>query len=111
MSTAMQQVADDLSKEGRRGYIIPGGGSNPVGATGYVACVQEIQDQLFEKNIRIDRIVTASGSAGTDAGLVAGICGCNMNIPVVGIGVSRDPENQDPLVYNLALKTAEVGGC
>lgn len=110
MSTAMQQVADDLSKEGRRGYIIPGGGSNPVGATGYVACVQEIQDQLFEKNIRIDRIVTASGSAGTHAGLVAGICGCNMNIPVVGIGVSRDPENQDPLVYNLALKTAERVG-
>jgi len=110
MSAAMQQVDDDLSKEGRRGYIIPGGGSNPVGATGYVACAQEIQDQLFEKNIRIDRIVTASGSAGTHAGLVAGVSGCSMNIPVVGIGVSRDPENQDPLVYNLALKTAERVG-
>lgn len=110
MSAAMQQVAEDLANEGRKGYIIPGGGSNAIGATGYVACAQEIQDQLFEKNIRIDRIVVASGSAGTHAGLLAGVYGCNMNIPIVGIGVSRDPEDQDPLVYNLVRKTAERVG-
>jgi len=110
MSAAMQQIAEDLAKEGRKGYIIPGGGSNAIGATGYVACAQEIQDQLFEKNIRIDRIVAASGSAGTHAGLLAGVYGCNMNIPIVGIGVSRDPEDQDPLVYNLVRKTAERVG-
>ena len=44
------------------------------------------------------------GSTGTHAGLVAGIYGCNMNIPIVGIDVSRDPENQDPLVYDLVRK-------
>ena len=43
MMGAMRKVADALSKEGRKGYIIPGGGSNPIGATGYVACAQEIQ--------------------------------------------------------------------
>ena len=110
MAAAMQAVAEGLAKEGRKGYIIPGGGSNPIGATGYVACAEEIQAQLFEKNIRIDRMVTASGSAGTHAGLVAGVCGCNLNIPVVGIGVSRDPKDQDPLVYDLVLKTAERVG-
>ncbi|MDF1592704.1 MAG: D-cysteine desulfhydrase [Desulfobacterales bacterium] len=110
MLEAMGRVAEALAAEGRKGYIIPGGGSNPIGATGYVACAQEIQAQLFEKNIRIDRIVTASGSAGTHAGLLVGVCGCNMNIPVVGIGVSRDPKDQDPLVYDLALKTAERVG-
>lgn len=107
---AMQQVAEDLAKEGRKGYIIPGGGSNAIGAIGYVACAQEIQDQLFEKNIRIDRIVVASGSAGTHSGLLTGVCGCNMNIPVVGIGVSRDPKDQDPMVYNLVRKTVERVG-
>jgi len=107
MMEAMGQVAEALAAEGRKGYIIPGGGSNAIGATGYVACAQEIQDQLFEKNIRIDRIVVASGSAGTHAGLLTGIYGCNMNIPIVGVGVSRDPEDQEPLVYELAVKTAE----
>jgi D-cysteine desulfhydrase len=110
MLDAMNKVSEELAKEGRRGYVIPGGGSNPIGATGYVACAQEIQEQLFEKNIRIDRIVTASGSAGTHAGLLAGVYGCNMNIPIVGIGVARDPEDQDPLVYDLALKTAQRVG-
>jgi D-cysteine desulfhydrase len=106
MAAAMQKVAEDLDREGRRGYVIPGGGSNPIGATGYVACAQEIQDQLFEKNINIDRLCVASGSAGTHAGLLTGFLGCNMNIPIVGIGVSRDPENQEPLVYDLAVQTA-----
>ncbi len=110
MMAAMQKVADDLSKESRKGYIIPGGGSNPIGATGYVACAQEIQSQLFEKQIRIDRLVAASGSTGTHAGLLTGFYGCNMNIPIVGIGVSRDPKDQDPMVYDLVQKTAEWVG-
>ncbi len=107
MLAAMNQVAEDLAREGRRGYVIPGGGSNPIGATGYVACAQEIQDQLFAKGLAIDRVCVASGSAGTHAGLLTGLVGCNLNIPIVGIGVSRDPQDQEPLVYNLAVKTAE----
>jgi D-cysteine desulfhydrase len=107
MAAAMKKVADDVAREGRKAYIIPGGGSNPIGATGYAACAQEIQGQLFEKGLNIDRLCVASGSAGTHAGLLTGFYGCNMNIPIVGVGVSRDPEDQEPLVYNLALKTAE----
>jgi len=110
MTAAMQKVFDDLAREGRKGYIIPGGGSNPIGATGYVACAQEIQCQLFRMGLNIDRVVTASGSAGTHAGLVAGLFGCNMNIPVVGINVSRDKEIQENLVYALVEKlSAHVG--
>ncbi len=107
MLAAMRKVAEELGREGRKGYIIPGGGSNAIGASGYVACAQELQGQLFEKGLCIDRLCVASGSAGTHAGLVVGFIGCNMNIPIVGIGVSRDPGDQEPLVYDLALKTAE----
>ncbi len=110
LMAAMQKMADELSTIGRKGYVIPVGGSNPIGATGYVACAQEIQNQLFEKQICIDRLVVATGSAGTQAGLVTGFCGCNMNIPIVGIGVSRDPQDQEPMVYELANKTAELIG-
>ena len=107
MMAAMNSVAEDLKAEGRKGYVIPGGGSNAIGATGYVACAQEIQDQLFQMGVEIHRLCVASGSAGTHAGLLTGFIGCNMNIPVVGIGVSRDPQDQDPLVHKLAVETAK----
>jgi len=110
MTAAMQKMADDLAGEGGKGYIIPGGGSNPIGAIGYVSCAQEIQSQLFEKGIDINRLVVASGSTGTHAGLLTGFLGCNMNIPIVGIGVSRDPQDQDPMVFSLSQKTAEKVG-
>jgi D-cysteine desulfhydrase len=107
MMGAMQKVVETLDKEGRKGYIIPGGGSNPIGASGYVACAQEIQDQLFEKGLAIDRLCVASGSAGTHAGLVTGFVGCNINIPIVGVGVSRDAADQEPIVFDLACRTAD----
>jgi D-cysteine desulfhydrase len=110
MMAAMERQVEELDRAGRRGYIIPGGGSNPIGATGYVACAQEIQNQLFEKSLRIDRLVVPSGSTGTHAGLIAGFFGCNMNIPIVGIGASRDPQDQNPLVYDLVQRTAERVG-
>jgi D-cysteine desulfhydrase len=110
MAAAMNQVAEDLSREGRKGYVIPGGGSNPVGATGYVACAQEIQSQLFEKGLNIDRVVVPSGSTGTHAGLVVGFCGTNMDIPIVGIDVSRDKAEQEALVWDLVQRTgAHIG--
>ena len=107
MLQAMEKVNNELEEEGRVGYIIPGGGSNEIGATGYVACAQEIQEQLFEQGLNIDRIAVASGSSGTHAGLVSGIYGCNLNIPVVGINVSRDSEEQNPIVYKLIQKLTD----
>ena len=102
----MQGIADELGRVGRKGYVIPTGGSNPVGATGYVACAEEILAQAFEKGIRIDRVVCASGSAGTHAGLVVGFYGSNSGIPVVGINVSRKKLQQEEHVYGLATRTA-----
>lgn len=107
MQAALAQEAEALAREGRRAYLIPGGGSNPVGAVGYVACALEIGAQLFDMGLAIDRVVVASGSAGTQAGLVAGFEGANMGIPVVGINVSRDRPEQEALVFDLARRTAE----
>lgn len=106
----MGEMAEELKGQGRRAYLIPTGGSNPIGATGYVACAEEILAQSFELGIRIDRVVCASGSAGTHAGLVAGFAGANSGIPVIGINVSRKKEPQEELVYGLACRTAERVG-
>jgi D-cysteine desulfhydrase len=110
MTAAMQAAADEVAGENRKAYVIPGGGSNPVGATGYVACAEEILAQTFELGINIDRIICASGSAGTHAGLVTGFYGNNSNIPVIGINVSRPKVEQEELVYHLVQKTAEHVG-
>jgi D-cysteine desulfhydrase len=107
---AMQAVADEVAGEDRKAYVIPGGGSNPVGATGYVACAEEILSQTFDLGINIDRIICASGSAGTHAGLVTGFHGNNSNIPVVGINVSRPKDDQEELVYDLVQSTAKHVG-
>jgi D-cysteine desulfhydrase len=110
MAAAMQQVADELASEGRKGYIIPGGGSNALGGLGYVACAQELQEQFFEQGVQIDRVVVGSGSSGTHGGLLAGFLGNHINIPIVGIGVSRDPADQEPLVHKEAQAVADLLG-
>ncbi|MEY4267767.1 MAG: hypothetical protein RIS90_2302 [Pseudomonadota bacterium] len=110
MAAAMQQVADELAAQGRKGYIIAGGGSNALGGLGYVACAQELQQQFYEQDVRIDRVVVGSGSSGTHGGLVAGFIGNHINIPIVGIGVSRDPADQEPLVYKEAQAVADLLG-
>jgi D-cysteine desulfhydrase len=110
MAEAMQAVVRDLAREGRKGYIIPGGGSNAIGGLGYVACAQELQQQFFEQGVRIDQVVVGSGSSGTHGGLLAGFLGNNIQIPIVGIGVSRDPADQNPLVHREAQAVADLLG-
>jgi len=62
-----------------------------LGGLGYVACAQELQQQFFAQGVHIDRVVVASGSSGTHGGLLDGFIGNNIDIPIVGIGVSRNP--------------------
>jgi D-cysteine desulfhydrase len=102
----MGEMAEELQAQGRRAYVIPTGGSNPVGATGYVACAEEILAQSFELGVRIDRVVCASGSGGTHAGLVVGFHGSNSGIPVIGVNVSRKKGPQEDLIHGLASRLA-----
>ena len=110
MMEAMQAVAAELAALGRKAYIVPGGGSNAIGGLGYVACAQELQQQFFEQGVQIDRVVVGSGSSGTHGGLLAGFLGNHIHIPIVGIGVSRDPADQDPLVQKEAQAVADLLG-
>jgi L-cysteate sulfo-lyase len=106
MQAEMEIVAADLGKHGRRPYVIPGGGSNAVGALGYVNCAIELLNQANETGLKIDLVVHATGSAGTQAGLVAGLVALNSGIPVLGIGVRAPKDRQEANVLALAEKTA-----
>jgi D-cysteine desulfhydrase/L-cysteate sulfo-lyase len=100
-----EALINKIEKEGCIPYLIPIGGSNVIGSFGYIRCADEILGQLTEQNIQIDQIVLATGSAGTQAGLLAGLIAAQINIPVLGICVSRTSQEQQILVESLLRKT------
>ncbi|MEQ8802983.1 MAG: D-cysteine desulfhydrase [Haliea sp.] len=106
MNAEMDDLANDLRSRGKTPYVIPGGGSNAVGALGYVNAALELLQQANDAGLRIDGIVHATGSAGTQAGLVAGMVAMNCGIPVLGIGVRAPADNQHANVLKLARQTA-----
>jgi len=110
MAAELEISAGAVRARGGKPYVIPGGGSNPIGALGYVDCAREIVVQADELDMPIDRIVTATGSAGTHAGLVAGLAVMGADIPVLGIGVRAPKEKQEANVLKLARETAALLG-
>ncbi len=110
MLDEMEKVAEELRKQGKKPYIIPGGASNKIGALGYVSCAQETMQQLYDMQLDISHVVVPSGSSGTHAGMLAGFYGNNYNVPVVGINVGRPNETQKPVVEKLAKETLEYIG-
>ena len=111
MNAEMESVAEKLREGGANVYTIPGGGSNSTGALGYVDCAFEILHQANEMGLVIDHIVHATGSAGTQAGLISGLKAMNVNIPLLGISVRAPKEEQEENVYNLAIDTTAKLGC
>ncbi len=107
LGAAMVETAAALAAQGRKGYIIPGGGSNSLGALGYVACAEEMLAQSFEMGLRIDHVVVASGSGGTHAGILAGIHGNNAQIPVTGVSVRHPQARQEASIAALAASVCD----
>ena len=110
MMAEMEKVAEKLKAEGKKPYIVPGGASNALGALGYVSCMEEIMHQMFTQGLKFDHMVVPSGSAGTHAGIIAGMIGNNINIPVTGIGVNRPKAKQQEAVHSLANQALELIG-
>jgi D-cysteine desulfhydrase family pyridoxal phosphate-dependent enzyme len=89
------EIADDLARRGRRPYVIPIGGSSPIGALGYVAGTLELRDQLAQAGLSADRLYYASGSRGTQAGLELGarVFGCPYRLHGVAVSAG-EPEKK-----------------
>lgn len=110
MAAEMEALADELRASGERPYVIPGGGSNSIGALGYVNCAAELTRQAHEQDLKIDALVHATGSSGTQAGLVAGLASLDSTIHLLGIGVRAPKEKQEGMVHALATSTADFLG-
>ena len=110
LASTMEEMAADARAQGHRPYVIAGGGSVPLGALGYVACAAEIMAQCFEMGTAFDRIILASGSGGTHAGMLAGLAALHADIPVTGINVRRPQAEQEGNIAREVAGTCELLG-
>jgi D-cysteine desulfhydrase family pyridoxal phosphate-dependent enzyme len=101
----MEELARRLRDEGRRPYVIPRGGSVPVGATGYTAFVAETLEQLQAARIGVTHLYLGTGSCGTHSGVLAGLAAAGTPIKVQGIGVSRTSVEQNARIHDLSNAT------
>lgn len=97
----LQSVADEYRARGRRPFVIPIGGSNALGALGYVRGGLEIARQAQASQLSFSAVVLASGSAGTHAGLALALAQVMPATPVIGVTVSRSVSEQAPKVEAL----------
>ncbi|TVR72667.1 MAG: D-cysteine desulfhydrase family protein [Sphaerobacteraceae bacterium] len=104
----MDQVAADLRDKGERPYVIPGGGSNAIGATAYVNAVYETITQLRDNSMTATHwYTTSSTSGGTHAGLALGAKLAHAPFAVVGSACDQNAEKTRSVVLPLANATAE----
>jgi L-cysteate sulfo-lyase len=106
LDEVMGQVAGELRSAGRGPYVIPYGGSNPIGASGYVAAMEELLGQCAESDLHFDHIVFASSSAGTQAGLAVGGRALGFTGRILGISVDQQAEALRGALAALATETA-----
>ncbi|QXI28775.1 D-cysteine desulfhydrase [Pseudomonas vanderleydeniana] len=106
----LQALAERLRSNGKKPYLVPIGGSNALGALGYVRAGLELAAQIEATGLEFAAVVLASGSAGTHSGLALGLSETLPQLPVIGVTVSRSDEAQRPKVQVLAERTAELLG-
>lgn len=106
----LHALAARLRAGGKKPYLVPIGGSNALGALGYVRAGLELAEQIKQTRLEFAAVVLASGSAGTHSGLALALSEALPNLPVIGVTVSRSEEAQRPKVQGLAERTAELLG-
>ena len=108
MEPAAEALAAELRAAGRRPYVIPRGGATAVGDAGYVEASAELADQLASLGAAPAHLVVATGSCGTQAGLIAGAAWLGASYAVRGILVSRPRDEAVPRLLELARSSAEL---
>ena len=100
----LEEVISQYEKEGKKPYYIPLGGSNALGAMGYVQAGLELAKQCEEQNVDPDYVFIATGSGGTQAGLMLGIHLGGLSAKVIGISVSGSSDEITEKVNNLLVE-------
>ncbi len=106
-------VQQQLQAEGWNPYVIPVGGSNGIGATGYVVAMLELMEQLRAANQKVDHVVFGTSSGGTQAGIALGARIAGFDGQLHGLSIDKDePEHEEyeAEVAQIANECAEYIG-
>ncbi len=106
----LAEVVAGLRAAGRRPCEIPYGGSSATGALGYVVAMQELQAQLVAAGERVDAVVFASSSGGTQAGMAVGARACGLDAELVGIRIDKEEDAPGGYAARLAALARETAG-
>ena len=109
----MDEVVELETASSRKPYPIPVGGSNALGAAAYALAMDELKSQMAMEQlsgVRFDRIVFASSSGGTHAGMVAGASLTNFSGQVLGISIDDELDSLQEAVSRVATETRELLG-
>ncbi|HUG16590.1 MAG TPA: pyridoxal-phosphate dependent enzyme, partial [Thermomicrobiales bacterium] len=103
----VEEIAADLSDSGAIPYLIPGGGSNGIGALGYVAAMLELSGQLVDASVSPAAMYFATGGGGTHGGIIVGakLFGCDF--PIIGVLVEDRRDEGEERAFTVANWTAE----
>jgi D-cysteine desulfhydrase len=110
IDSIMAEKSQDLLSDHRNFYVIPEGGSNEIGAWGYISCFNEIVEQITEQRIDLDAIVVSTGSGGTHAGLLLGKLITNSDIDIISINVCDDSQFFKEKIMSIIDKFADRYG-
>ena len=110
LADAVAEAAAELERSGKTPYVIPTGGSNGVGAMGYANAIREIAVQAVKLGLGFDAIVTASGSGGTQGGLVVGKKLFDQPAQIVGISDGEPSEELTEMILEVASDAERVLG-
>jgi D-cysteine desulfhydrase len=110
LQEAMEELASEEAKAGHRPYPIPLGGSTPLGATGYVAAMEELWSQLEELGLELDAVIVPTGSGGTQAGMLVGAGALGFAGQIVGISVFAERPTVQAILQELVPDTADFLG-
>ena len=104
--TLLAQQFEQAQEENRHPYLVPYGGSNPLGAAAYAAAMGE----MIEQKIEFDRIIFATSSGGTQAGMIVGADLYQFSGIIQGISVDKRAVELRAHIAPLAMETAEFLG-
>ena len=108
LTTKYDEVLDGLKKQGKNVYELYPGGSNSIGALGYVNAFDQIVQYSHSTGVHFDKIILSTGSTGTQAGLVLGQCISGYDVTIIGMTASQKADVQYKRIHDLASSTARM---
>ncbi len=105
VTSIMLTESKKLQKKGNKVYILPAGGSTPLGIWGYINFIKELNDQI--DLLKIKGILSATGSGGTSAGMLLGAAMLGLNLKIYGVNVVDDAETTREVIIELVETCVE----